>query len=713
MVNDILYREYARPALDIALLMALFSPRSIAVVGASSDPAKLGGRPVHYLKTLGYSGLILPVNGSGGMVQGLPAYRSVADLPETPEQALIIVPAPAVEAAVADCAARGTPVVQILSSGFADAGPEGEARQAKVMAIARGVGMRVVGPNALGTISVPDGLFATFTTTLDSMRFRPGHISFVTQSGALGSHAYAAANLRGLGICRAIATGNEADLDVADCISLLAEDPATRVICAALEGCRDGNRFRAALLKAARARKPVLVLKVGGSPVGAAAAATHTGSLAGEDRVYDAILRECGAWRAPSIETMLDVAQLCIACGPPSGCDVGLLSISGGIGVLMADVASASGLGLPEFPPGVLGAVADALPAAAGANPIDTTANVVANMACFETLLRAIFEQTPVSAIVVYLAHMLRNPAQLPLVLDGLRRVRQAFPDRPLIVAMTMDPAVRDALAAIGIPSYDDPSRAVNALAAAASLRKLAESARPLPAIDTRQNRDLARGGRNEMETKGLLASAGLTVLPERAATDPQQAVEAAEAVGFPVVAKILSPDLQHKSEIGGVLLNLADAAAVREGFVDLLRRAALHAPGARIDGVLIAPMAGKGLETILGTRRDLVFGPMVMFGLGGINVELFGDVAFASAPLSEERAEDLIDRVRGAAQLLAGWRGAPALDRPSLVRALCRLSDFAAAQVEDVAGVEVNPLLVQTCGSVALDAVLHLDDVR
>ncbi len=184
MVNDILYREYARPALDIPLLTALFSPRSIAVVGASSDPAKLGGRPVHYLKTLGYGGLILPVNGSGGMVQGLPAYRSVADLPETPEQALIIVPAPAVEAAVADCAARGTPVVQILSSGFADAGPEGEARQAKVMAIARGAGMRVVGPNALGAISVPDGLFATFSTTLDSMRFRPGHISFVTQSGS-------------------------------------------------------------------------------------------------------------------------------------------------------------------------------------------------------------------------------------------------------------------------------------------------------------------------------------------------------------------------------------------------------------------------------------------------------------------------------------------------------------------------------------------------
>ncbi|WP_424138797.1 acetate--CoA ligase family protein [Roseomonas chloroacetimidivorans] len=687
------------------LRKALFRPDSIAIIGASSDPAKLGGRPVDYLKRFGFAGRIYPVNGSGGMVQGLPAFRSVADLPETPDQALVIVPAHAVEAALEACAARGILLVQVLSSGFAEEGPEGAARQERILALARRAGIRITGPNALGSVSVPDGLFATFTTTLDSMRFRPGRVAFVTQSGAFGSHAYACAHLRGIGMSRAVATGNEADLDVAECIALLAGDEGTSVICAALEGCRDGTRLRTALLKAARAGKPVIVMKVGASEAGAAAAATHTGSLAGEDRVYDAVLREGGAWRAQSIEEMIDIAQLCSLGRMPGGRDVGIVSISGGIGVLMADAASTAGLSLPPFPPEVLGAVAESLPAAAGVNPVDTTANAIPRMDAVETLIGSVLERTAIPTVVTYFAHTLRNPALFAKVEQGFRRLRQRYPDRLLVAVTTQDETVRDQLGEIGIPVFDDPSRAMRAVGAASALPGLQAAAEALPAVSPPYGG--AIDARHEAGAKALLAAAGVPVLPERVVTDAAGAVAAAEAVGYPVVAKILSEDIPHKTEIGGVLLGLADAASVEAGFRLLMDRAGAHAPMARIDGVLIAPMAGKGLETIIGVQQDPVFGPMVMFGLGGIAVELFQDVAFGSAPLSPTRAARLVDQVRGASRLLQGWRGGPPLDRDGLITALCRVSELAASRAAEIRSVEINPLLVRPEGAVALDALV------
>ncbi|WP_301592221.1 acetate--CoA ligase family protein [Sabulicella glaciei] len=686
-------------------LEPMFRPRSVAVVGASGDAEKLGGRTLFHIKELGFAGRIFPINVSSREVQGLPAWPSLRDLPEVPDCALIVLPAKLVAAALEDCAAKGIRHVQVLSSGFAEEGGEGVAMQERLVAIARDAGIRITGPNALGSISPPDGFFGTFSSLLATARPGPGRIGVATQSGAYGSHIYAVAGFRGLGISRAIATGNEADLDVASCIDYLAEDDGTAVICASLEGCRNGDRVRAALLKAAAARKPVIVMKVGRTEEGAAAAATHTGALAGEDRVIDAVFRECGAFRASSIEEMLDIAYLCSVAAVPPLPGVGILSVSGGIGVLMADAAVEAGLPVPPMPPETLSRITEIQPVAGGRNPIDTTANLNGRMHVFEGISQAMMEGAELGSLMFYLAHLGRNEERFPPLEQAMAALRRRFPDRLVVAVMTHVDSIRLRLEALGIPVFEDPTRAVRAVAAASRLRDLQAGAAAPP--KPRRSGVRLADARNEAAAKALLREAGLPVPPEHACATAEAAAAAADALGYPVVMKILSDDIPHKTEVGGVLLGVADAEAVRAGFSELMRRAGAVRPEARLDGVLVAPMLRGGVETIIGTQRDPAFGPMVMFGLGGVSVELFADVAFASAPLTPERAGALVDSVRGA-RLLEGWRGAAPCDRAALVSALVAVSELAAAE-EAVESVEVNPLLVRPDGAFALDALVRV----
>ena len=688
-------------------LERMFRPRSVAIIGASGDPDKLGGRTLLHLKELGYGGRIYPINRSAPEVQGLPAWTSVAELPEVPDSALILLPAPMVERALEDCAAKGIRHVQILSSGFAEEGGEGIAMQARLAETARRHGIRFTGPNCLGSISPPDGFFGTFSSLLATARPGPGTVGVATQSGAFGSHIYAAAGFRGIGISRAIATGNEADIDVAAAIDYLAEDPGTQVICASLEGCRDGNGLRQALLKAARVGKPVILMKVGSTEVGAAAAATHTGSLAGEDRIVDAVFRECGALRVASIEEMLDVAYVCSLAPLPPVPGVGILSVSGGIGVLMADACIEAGLAVPAMSPEVLAEIRTIQPVAGGRNPIDTTAQLGGRMHIFEGISQAMMRGAELGSVLFYLAHIGRNVPRFPPLERSLVALRRNFPDRLIVAVMTHVEEVRLRLEAEGIPVFEDPTRAVRAVAGVERLRRLREEAEALPPVPPLPT--LPALGEHEAAAKAVLAAVGLPVPPERVCATSEDAVRAAEAIGFPVVAKILSEDIPHKTEVGGVMLGLADAAAVEAAFAELLSRASAARPEARIEGVLIAPMLRGGVETIIGTLHDPIFGPMVMFGLGGVAVELFADVAFASAPLSLARATRLVDEVRGS-RLLAGWRGAPALDRGALEAALCAVAALAAARPE-IVSIDVNPFLVQEGGGFALDAVILTRD--
>ena len=685
-------------------LEKMFRPRSVAVVGASGDPEKLGGRTLLHLKELGYQGRIYPINVSAAEVQGLPAYRSVSDLPETPDSALILLPAKLVAQAIEDCAAKGVKHVQVLSSGFAEEGGEGVAMQARLAEQARAHGIRLTGPNCLGSISPPDGFFGTFSSLLATAKPPPGIVGVATQSGAYGSHIYAVAGFRGIGISRAIATGNEVDIDVAEAIDYLVEDPGTRVICASLEGCGNGDRLRRALLKAAAARKPVVIMKVGSTEVGAAAAATHTGSLAGEDRVIDAVFRECGALRVSSIEEMLDVAYVCAVAPLPPAASAGIVSVSGGIGVLMADACIEAGLAVPALSADALSAIRAAQPMAGGRNPIDTTAQLAGRLHVIETISQVMMGGADLGAMFFYLAHLGRDLRRFPKVEGAFLALRRNQPDRTVVAVMTHVDEVRLRLETEGVPVFEDPTRAVRAVAGAARLRRLQAEAEAVPPVVP--TAPLGRAAANEAQAKALIAAAGVPVLPEEACATAEAAVAAAGRLGYPVVMKILSDDIPHKTEVGGVVLNLADADAVAAAFATLMQRARTARPDARLDGVLVAPMMRGGVETIIGTMRDPVFGPMVMFGLGGVAVELFRDVAFASAPLTPERAEALIDASRGAA-LLKGWRGGPPLDRAALVEALCALSHFAAAHRDEVESVEVNPFLVREKGACALDALV------
>ena len=690
-------------------LHPLFFPSSVAIIGASSDPERIGGRPLRFLVEAGFAGALYPVNRSGAVqIQGLPAFASLADVPGAVDHAIVAVPVPGVEAALQDCARKGVKVVQVFTAGFAEADAAGAELQARLVRICRDAGMRMVGPNALGLLNPSAKFYATFSTALNGLRPQPGVIGMATQSGAFGSAAYGMATLRGIGLSRVIATGNEADVDVAECIDYLADDTDTRVICAALEACKDGVRLRAALRKAAAAGKPVVIMKIGRTEVGAAAAATHTGSLAGNDAIYDAVFAECGAHRAASIEEMLDIAHLCAVTGQlPANERIGIMTGSGGIGILMADDASDLGMTLPPLTAGSAAALRELLPFAVPANPYDTTAQVTSVPDGVARVLDAmLLPGSPFGTLFAYLAHVGLSPSRFASTEQRMIEIRAAHPDRPLVLVMLSEQGVTERLEAAGVAVFADPSRAVRAVAGAARMARLRREMRS--DIEAGSGSEPLRQAATEAEAKALLGAAGIPVLPEQTCTSAASAARAADAMGYPVVAKIVSADIPHKTEVGGVLVGLDDAAAVAAAYDTLMARAAERAPQARIDGVLIAPMVRGGVETIIGVHMDPVFGPMVMFGLGGTAVELFKDVAFASAPLTPAQAMSLVDAVRSSA-LLKGWRGGPAFDTRALADAISRLSEFARRHADHLAGIDINPFVVKPQGGVCLDALISV----
>ncbi|WP_312526933.1 acetate--CoA ligase family protein [Comamonas sp.] len=691
-------------------LDALFHPRSVALVGASSDPERIGGRPLRFMLEAGFAAPIYPVNRSGALIQGLQSYQKVSDIPFPVDQAIICVPVAGVEEAVRDAIAKGVKAIQVMTAGFAEIDAAGRALQDRIVGLCRAAGVRMLGPNSLGLLNVPARFFSTFSTFLNGAQPQPGSISLATQSGAFGSAAYGLATLRGLGFSKIIATGNEADVDVAESIDYLADDPDTRIICAAVESCRDGNRLRRALLKAARAGKPVLIMKVGRTELGAAAASTHTGSLAGNDKVYDTVFRECGALRPESIEEMLDIAYLYTVSGVlPANDELGVFTGSGGIGVLMADEAGAQGMELPPLPAPAREATLALLPFAVAANPLDMTAQVTSVASGTSRTLGVMLEHTRYGAVLGYLAHVGLSPERFASTQQEIAALAARHRERLTILVMLALPQVRSALEKQGVAVFEDPTRAVRAVAGLAKIRQRWQALYQLPDGAQPAAPALALDDvHTESGAKRALSAAGLPVPPEYLCSTAAQAAAAAAEVGFPVVAKIVSPDIAHKTEVGGVMLNLQDAAAVERAFGTLMDRARTARPDARLEGVLIAPMLSGGVEVILGLHRDPTFGQMVMYGSGGTAVELFQDVALASAPLSTARAQALVDAVRSS-QLLRGWRGGPQYDEAALVQALCRLSEFAVQHADSIQSVDINPLMVRTEGAMCLDAVIEL----
>ncbi|MBI5720859.1 MAG: acetate--CoA ligase family protein [Burkholderiales bacterium] len=691
-------------------LTPLFEPRAIAVYGASSDPTKIGGRPLDFLKSSGFDGPLYPINPKSAQIQGLPSFPTVSAVPGPVDLAIVAVPAPGVLGALEDCVAKGVRGAVVLSSGFAEVGGDGVQWQAGITALARRSGLRVVGPNCMGLINVRRRLLGTFTPSAAGFGLVPGRISLVSQSGAFGGYCLSLIRQRGLGLNLWVTTGNQSDVDFADCVDHFARDDGTQVIVGYLEAATDRQRLFDALALARENGKRVVVMKVGRSEAGAQAAASHTASLAGSDAVYDGVFRQFGVLRARSIDELFDVAYAASQPVPvPQGRRTGLLTVSGGVGALMADVADDCALDVAPMPEDAQRKLKAILPFCGPRNPVDMTAQLVNDLSLFERNFELMLEAGRYDVIVAFLSSVGQVVELSSKLLEQLKKVLQRFPDRAVIVSALASPEVRKLFETAGVVLFDEPTRAVRA---AAALVHYGEQAR----AGARQSPPTLPAGAlppparavNEVEAKAVLASAGIAVVRERVAADEAAALRAARELGYPVVLKIASADIAHKSEIGGVIVGLADEAQVREAYATLMERARTRAPRARLEGVVVAQMAGKGVETILGVARDPVFGAVVMFGVGGIFVEAFKDVAFRVAPFGVEQARAMIAEVKGRV-LLAGVRGQPAADEEALAQAITALSVYAAAHAEAIESIDINPLVVlpKGRGVLALDALI------
>lgn len=690
-------------------LDALFQPRSIAIFGASDDVTKIGGRPLQFLLKFGYAGRIFPINRKAGTVQGQPAFATLAEVPEAPDLAVIAVPPEGVLEVIRDCAARGVRAAVILSAGFSEMGEAGSRLQAQIGQAAQSSGMRVVGPNCLGAIGVADKAIATFSVALESGLPAAGGVGIVSQSGNLGSYTMRLAAERGMGISRFLTTGNECDVDIADAIASCAQDPATRVILCCMETCRNGPKLQRAMELARAADKPLVVLKVGVSAAGEAAAASHTGALAGSDAVFDVVLRNGGAIRVPSIEQLLEVGHAISVVGnarAPRGNRVAVVTASGGFGVLLADAASAQGLALPRLAPASQERILAVVPFASPANPVDMTAQVSSRPDILAKVLSAVVEDAGCDAVILQSANAFYVPRLREVFLAALEQVRKDHPQRLLLLCARAPSEVRAQLNAMGFPVVEGIDAACATLAA---LVKFGAKASGFVSAPELREEPLAQDAfDNEASAKAALARAGVPMLKERVVRSRDDAVAAARAIGLPVVLKIVSPDIAHKTEVGGVVVGVRSEGQLREDYDALLARVAQKAPQARIEGVLVAQMAQGGTELILGSKKDPVFGPMVMVGLGGIFAEVFRDVALQPAPVTEPQALAMLRSLQ-AFPLLDGARGRARADVQAAARAVAKLSQFAARHAAAVAEIDINPLVVLDAGqgAYALDALL------
>jgi acyl-CoA synthetase (NDP forming) len=592
----------------------------------------------------------------------------------------------------------------VFSSGFAEIGPEGTAMQDELTAIARASGVRIIGPNCLGAFNSETRFYPTFTSTIDRATPVPGGISIASQSGAYGSHIYMASHMRGLGIRYWLTTGNEADLHVAEAIRLLAERDDVHCIMAYAESIKDGRMLVEALEVARFNRIPVIFMKVGRSAVGAQAASSHTASLAGEDAIYDAVLRQHGAWRVKSTEEMLDIAYACRPRIYPAGRRLGVVTISGGAGVLMADAAEDHGLDVAPMPEDAQAEMKRILPFAAPRNPVDVTAQFFNDLSLVPRFTKAMLEKGGYDALIGFWTSVAGSPMLSEPLLGYLTETMKNYRDRLFLQVMLAPAEIEKRYDDAGFPSFEDPTRAIVAMAALMGFgATFARGRAAEPEIPTFA--PLPDGPLGEREAKAVLAAAGLPMVADRLATSASEAVEAAAQARGPVAMKIASPDILHKTEAGGVKLRVA-AGDTAVAFDAIMASARAYAPGARLDGVLVSPMVQGGVECILGAKTDAVFGPVVLFGLGGVFTEVLKDVAFRRAPFGPETARGMIDELRGAA-LLKGARGQPHADLDALAGVISRLSLFAAAHGSAIVSVEMNPLRAMPNGCLALDALI------
>ena len=721
------------PGSRVDRIRRMIAPRSIAIAGASENLNKLNGRPLKHLLDKGYAGRILPVNPKYRSIAGIDCHASIAALPEAADLAIVAVPAHAVPQCIAELGARGVGAAVIFSSGFAEMGDAGRELEAHTTAIARASGIVLCGPNCLGFINAFDKVYATFSQYADGPP-SCGPIAFVTQSGAFGTAIAALTRERGLGLGYFVNTGNESDLAFTEAMSVLIEDPRIRVAAGYLEGLRDGEALIRLAQRCMALGKPLVLTKVGRKAAGARAAASHTGALALEDPVFDAVIEQYGVLRARNEEQMLDMLEAFASSRRAAGSGLGIATQSGGAGVMMADRAEEVGLAVPELDESTRQRLAAVMPAfGASGNPVDITGQFVATPELLRESVVTLLDDSRVDIGIVWLQLMTAHVDTLVKIFIEIRD-RTTRPFLVCWVAAPTDATTR--LRVAGIPVFPAGERAVEAAAALATWHHAQQRLLEVPsaaaqAPDTREQHDAKSPMRASAEssakafartsarvTSGVqptvqavdaLVAAGLPMATVRLATTADEAVSAWRALGGAVSLKIESLTITHKTEIGGVLLGRNDEAAVREGYQLLLDRAAGAAPDARIDGVLVQAMARGGLELVVGVRRDPTFGMIVMVGIGGIFVEVLKDVAFRHAPFDKAEALRMLASLRMAA-LLDGARGQPPVDRERLAAMLSTLSQWACEMAPVLSELDLNPILVGPDGPIGVDCVMVFD---
>lgn len=697
--------------IDTASLLPLFCPKSIAVIGASTDPNKISGRPVSNLLANGYAGKIYPVNPRADVIQGLPACASVTDIEQEVDLAIVAVPGALVENALDQCVAKGVRSVLMFSAGFAELGQAGKEKQDRLAARTRAAGMRLLGPNCMGMVNMGLRLPATFLPAFADNVVPGGSMGLVSQSGAFGSFAFVLARQRGINFSYVISTGNEADVEAADALAFLADDPDTRVIMLYLEGARNGARLLEALGRARENGKPVVAIKLGRTDAGAKAAQSHTAALVGANQVYDAVFRQYGVYRAASVEEFFDIGCAAAVAGLPVNDNVGLITNSGGVGVLMSDDASDRNLAVGALPEEAQAKIRELVPFAGTGNPIDVTAQAFSDITLFSRSLEIVLEEGGYGSVVGFQGTSGLDREIEDTLRDAWIRLKRNYPERLMTVSGIHTQDFRQALQRAGILTFEEPVHATRAIAALAGFRRAFAAVRK-PVEVGGASKPLPAGSRNEMETMTLLKEAGFPVVEQRLVTSREQAVAAGLEFGGPVAMKVVCADILHKSDIGGVRLNLQTGTELAGAFDDIMANAGKHHARGKIEGCLVAPMAAPGVETILGVKNDPVFGPVVMFGLGGIFVEAIRDVSFRVAPFDVEEARLMTGEIKARA-ILEGARGQPAADVDALARALSALSRLAIRYADRIESLDVNPFIVHPPGqgAVALDAAMVARD--
>ncbi len=700
-----------------AAIAQIFRPQSVALVGASERPGSLGTVVLRNLLAAGFSGPIYPVNPRYETVQGLPCTTSVADIEGPVELAVVVAPARVVPDVLEACGRRGVRAAIILSGGFREIGTAGRDLERRVVETAQRHGIRFVGPNCLGVMRPDARLNATFSQAMA----RPGHIALVSQSGALCTAMLDWASPREIGFSSVVSLGIGADVDFDEVLDYLLLDTATRAVMLYVEGVHDARRFMSALRALSRA-KPVIVMKVGRHAEGGRAAVSHTGALVGADDVFAAALERAGVVRVADYDEFFAVAETLHVGAAPRGRRLAIVTNGGGPGVMAADAAADNGIALAQLGDETHARLDRLMPAAAsGANPVDVLGD--ADAARYRGALEACLADPGVdAALAILIPQALTDAADVAAEVVAVAEAAE----KPILTCWMGDATMRSSRELFrrhGVPTFGAPERAVGAFAAAAAhhanqqlLLQVPEPLRPQAPPDAHSARKIMEtalaGGRkllDPLESQAVLAAFHIPVPAARTAADEREAEAAAEAVGYPLAMKLLSPDVTHKSDVGGVVLDLGSRADVRAAFARIMANVRTARPGARVDGVLLEPMlpARGGRELMLGLVNDPVFGPVISVGLGGTLVEIVADRAVGLPPLNRYLAERLIDGTR-AARYLGAFRGRPPADRDAVVETMLRVSEMA-CELPWIAELDINPLVVDERGAVAIDARIAL----